>query len=80
MQNTFTAIEVGYGYGYRDRFGGMCRFKSGLRCKGWVNRVIINVINYRCNYIGIFVYKYMVKTSMYTISALYQINNLNVST
>ncbi len=53
---------------------------GGLRCKGWVNRVIINVINYRCNYIGIFVYKYMVKTSMYTISALYQNNNLNVST
>ncbi len=34
----------------RDRFGGMGR----LRCKGWVNSVIINVIteiNYRCNYI-----------------------------
>ncbi len=38
----------------RDRFGGMGRFKGGLRCKGWVNRVIINVITemyYRCNYI-----------------------------
>ncbi len=38
----------------RDRFGGMGRFKGGLRCKGWVNSVIINVIteiNYRCNYI-----------------------------
>ncbi len=37
-----------------DRFGGMGRFKGGLRCKGWVNSVIINVItemNYRCNYI-----------------------------
>ncbi len=38
----------------RDRFGGIGRFKGGLRCKGWVNSVIINVIteiNYRCNYI-----------------------------
>ncbi len=38
----------------RDRFGGMGRFKGGLRCKGWVNSVIINVITeitYRCNYI-----------------------------
>ncbi len=38
----------------RDRFVGMGRFKGGLRCKGWVNSVIINVIteiNYRCNYI-----------------------------
>ncbi len=38
----------------RHRFGGMGRFKGGLRCKGWVNSVIINVItemNYRCNYI-----------------------------
>ncbi len=37
-----------------DRFGGMGRFKGGLRCKGWVKSVIINVItemNYRCNYI-----------------------------
>ncbi len=25
----------------RDRFGGMGRFKGGLRCKGWVNSVII---------------------------------------
>ncbi len=30
----------------RDRFGGMGRFKGGLRCKGWVNTVIINVITY----------------------------------
>ncbi len=61
----------------RDRFGGMSRFKGGLRCKGWVNRVIINVlteINYRCNYMQVFFkYKYNVKTCMYTISALHQI-------
>ncbi len=39
------------GIGVRDRFGGVGRFKGGLRCKGWVNSVIINVIteiNYRC--------------------------------
>ncbi len=37
----------------RDRFGGMGWFKGGLRCKGWVNSVSINVIteiNHRCNY------------------------------
>ncbi len=28
----------------RDRFDGKGRFKSALRCKGWVNSVIINVI------------------------------------
>ncbi len=28
----------------RDRFGGMGRFKGELRCKGWVNSVVINVI------------------------------------
>jgi len=28
----------------RDRFGGMGRFKGGLRCKGRVNSVIIDVI------------------------------------
>ncbi len=36
----------------RDMFGGMGRFKGGLRCKGWVNSVIINVIteiHYRYN-------------------------------
>ncbi len=41
----------------RDRFGGMGRFKCGLRCKGWVNSVIINVIteiNYRCNSMQVF--------------------------
>ncbi len=40
-----------------DRFGGMGRFKGGLRCEGWVNSVIINVIteiNYRCNYMQVF--------------------------
>ncbi len=32
----------------------MGRFKYGLRCKGWVNSVIINAITeikFRCNYI-----------------------------
>ncbi len=28
----------------RDRFGGVGRFKGKLRCKGWVNSLIINVI------------------------------------
>ncbi len=27
-----------------DRFSGMGRFKGGLRCKGWTNSVIINII------------------------------------
>ncbi len=44
----------------------MSRFKVGLRCKGWVNSVIINVIteiNYGCNYMQVFfLYKYTVKT------------------
>ncbi len=31
----------------RDRFSSMGRFKGGLRCKGWFNRVIINLIAYR---------------------------------
>ncbi len=31
----------------RVRFGGMGRFKGGLRCKGRVNSVIVNVITYR---------------------------------
>ncbi len=53
----------------RDRFGSIGRFKDGLRYKGWVNSVIINVITYR--YLKI--YKYNVKTCMYTII------NLNVS-
>ncbi len=32
------------------------KFKGGLRCKGWVNSVIMNVIgeiNYRCNYMQV---------------------------
>ncbi len=29
----------------RERFGGKGRFKGGLRCKGWVNSVIINYSN-----------------------------------
>ncbi len=39
-------------------------------------------MNYRCNYMQVFFfkYKYNVKTCMYTISALYQIINLNVRT
>ncbi len=43
----------------RDMFGGMGRFKGGLRCKGWVNSVIINVIseiNYICNYMVFLIY------------------------
>ncbi len=41
----------------RDRFGGMGRFKGGLRYKGWVNSVIINVVSeikYRFNYMQVF--------------------------
>ncbi len=62
----------------RDRFGGMGRFKGGLRCKGWVNSVIINRITemyYRCNYMQV-----LNKLCMYTTSALYQMITLNVST
>ncbi len=35
----------------------MGKFKGGLRCKGWVNKVIMNVIteiNYICNYMRVF--------------------------
>ncbi len=42
---------------FRDRFGGMGRFKGGLRSKGWFNSVIIYVIsgiNYRCNCMQVF--------------------------
>ncbi len=55
----------------RDMFSCMGRFKGGLRCKGWVNSVIIHLIteiNCRCNYIK---YKYNAKVCMYVISALY---------
>jgi len=68
----------------RDRFGGMGRFKRGLTCKGWGNSVIIIIIteiHYRYNYMkAFFKYKYNVKTCMYTLSAMYQIITLNVST
>ncbi len=41
----------------RVRLGtGLGWFKGGLRCKGWVNSVIINAIteiNYRCNYMQV---------------------------
>ncbi len=54
-------------------FGGVGRFKGGLRSKGWFNSVIINAIaeiNYRCNYMQVFLkYKYNVKKMMYTICA-----------
>ncbi len=61
----------------------MGRFKCGLKYKGWVNSVIINVstkINYRYNYIHVVLKIYIQCKNMYTISALYQIINLNVST
>ncbi len=53
---------------------------GGLRCKGRVNSVIINVIteiNYRCKHASIFkifffFIKYNVKTCMYIISALHK--------
>ncbi len=65
-----------------------------------VNRVInvIKEINYRCNYMQVFLFciiiiiiiyiyiyiyiyiKYNLKTCNYTVSALYQMINLNVST
>ncbi len=51
-----------------------------LRFKEWVNSVIINGItemNYRCNYMQVFkTYKYIVKTYMYTISALYTVKKI----
>ncbi len=40
LQNTFASVKVGYGQ-VRDCFGGIRRFKCGLRWKGWVNSVII---------------------------------------
>ncbi len=58
------------------RFGGMGWFKGGLRCKGWVNSVIIYVIteiNYRCIYMQVFkrIYTCNVKTCMFAINTLY---------
>ncbi len=58
----------------------MVWFKGGLRCMGWANSVTINVITSVITSKYFFKYKYNVKTCMYTISALYQIINLNVST
>ncbi len=51
---TLLLLLRGYRGKVRDRFGGMGRFKGGLRCKGWVNSVTTNVIteiNYICTYI-----------------------------
>ncbi len=56
----------------RDRFSGMGRFKGGLS----VRDVITDVTTYR--YLK--KYMYYVKTCIYTINALYQMINLNVST
>ncbi len=60
----------------RDRFGGVGRFKGGLRCKGSVKSVITTVIteiNYRSNYMHVLKKcKCNAKKCMYTISALYQ--------
>ncbi len=39
---TSAAINMGT---FRDSFGGISTFKGGLRCKGWVNSVIINYRN-----------------------------------
>ncbi len=59
----------------RDRFGEMGRFKGRLKCKGFVNSVIMNVIteiHFRYNYMQVFFkYKYNVKICMYTISTLF---------
>ncbi len=49
LKNTFLCTRILHVY-----IGGMGRFKGGLKCKEWVNSVIINVIteiNYKCNYI-----------------------------
>ncbi len=43
IANYFAATEVGYSK-VRDRFGGMGRFTGGLKCKGWVSSITINVI------------------------------------
>ncbi len=46
----------------RDRFGGMGRFKGLLRCKEWVDSVIIHVITdiITCWY---FFFKYCISTT-----------------
>ncbi len=73
MSNTFAALEVGYGK-VRDVFGGMGRFKGGLRCNGWVNSVVIHLIteiNYRCNCMQVFFkYKYNVKNMYANIKCI----------
>ncbi len=46
----------------------MGRFNGGLKCKGWVNSVIIHVIteiNYRCNYMQVFLQIYLQCENMY---------------
>ncbi len=57
LYRTFVLLLLRWDMGkVRDRFGGMGRFKGGLRCKGWVNSVIINVIteiNLRFNYMQV---------------------------
>ncbi len=58
----------------------MGRFKSALRCKGWVNSVVINVITDVTTYRYFIKYKHNLKTRMHTIRALYQMIHLNVST
>ncbi len=65
MQICFAAIAVGYSK-VRDRFGGMGRFTGGLKCKGWVNSITINVITgvITCRYLK--KYNYNVKTCVYT--------------
>ncbi len=41
----------------RDRFGEMGMFKVWLRCKGWVNSVIIHVIT-EIDYTDVITYRY----------------------
>ncbi len=57
LYRTFVLLLLRWDMGkVRDRFGGMGRFKGGLRCKEWVNSVIINVIteiNLRFNYMQV---------------------------
>lgn len=51
-----------------DSFGGMGRFNRGLRCKGWINSVILNgitEIEYKCNYRQIFNQAKVQRKNMY---------------
>ncbi len=73
----FTAYEVRWDTAkVRSRIGGMGK----LRCKGWVNSVIIKVKKLITDIITcrhwFYIYMYNVKTCMYTISKLYQMINL----